>query len=144
MKPLLTVIMVLSIFWSACKKEGSPVSKVNDIIDTSAQVKLKGILMDGPYGTAQGEIKIYFKNGLYTLALEDFLVSNGPDLHVYLSKEMPPINFIDLGKIKSTNGNQVYPISGTPDFTLYKFALIHCQQFNHLFGTSDLKLTATQ
>ena len=66
-------------------------------------------------------------------------ISNGPDLHVYLSKEAFPVNFIDLGRIKSTSGNQLYTISGMPDFVQYKYALIHCQRYNHLFGSALLK-----
>ena len=66
-------------------------------------------------------------------------ITNGPDLHVYVSKEKLPVNFIDLGKLKSIKGNQVYTIPGMPDFTAYKYALVHCQQYNHLFGSALLQ-----
>jgi hypothetical protein len=26
-----------------------------------------------------------------------------------------------------------------PDLSVYKYALIHCQQYNHLFGSAALK-----
>jgi len=72
------------------------------------------------------------------LKLENFSTSNGPDLKVYLSTASSPSGFISLGSIKSTNGNQVYEIAGTPDFTRHKFVLIHCEGFNHLFGSAEL------
>jgi hypothetical protein len=49
------------------------------------------------------------------------------------------MNFIDLGRLQSTSGNQVYTIQGNPDFTQYKYALIHCQRYNHLFGSAELR-----
>ena len=65
--------------------------------------------------------------------------SNGPDLKVYLSKELQPVNFINLGALKSVNGNQVYDVTGMPDIMEYKYALVHCQAFNHLFGSVELR-----
>jgi hypothetical protein len=70
--------------------------------------------------------------------VENFGTTNGPDLKVYLSKAASPQEFISLGDLKSTNGNQVYDIPGTPDFKKYRFVLIHCERFNHLFGSAEL------
>ena len=95
--------------------------------------------MNGPYGTVSGAAKIYLKNGAYTLALENFTASNGPDLKVYLSQEANPVNYISLGSLQSTNGNQLYPVNSQADFSNYKFVLIHCEQYNHLFGSALLQ-----
>jgi Electron transfer DM13 len=86
-----------------------------------------------------GSVKIIRDSGRLSLALQDFMSSNGPDLHVYLSQEEQPVHFIELGKLKSTNGNQLYEIPGQPDFKVYGYVLIHCQQYNHLFGIALLK-----
>ncbi|HEX2606064.1 MAG TPA: DM13 domain-containing protein, partial [Flavisolibacter sp.] len=98
-----------------------------------------GTLMNGPYGTVSGSINLYERSGSYVLGLKNFSTSAGPDLHVYVSKEMIPVNFIDLGKLKQNTGDQFYAIPGNPDFRAYRFALIHCQQYNHLFGYTELK-----
>lgn len=45
-----------------------------------------------------------------------------------------PVTFISLGKLKSTSGNQLYGVPGTPDFMEYKYICIHCKEFNNLFG----------
>ena len=86
-----------------------------------------------------GTAKVYKQNNQLLLALVDMIISNGPDLHIYLSKEADPINFIDLGKLKSTNGNQVYEIPVNTDLSMYNHALVHCQLYNHLFGNTELK-----
>lgn len=115
------------------------VSNPLDTTANSAMLKYSGRFMNGPYGAVSGQVKIYQQNGTYSLALEGFNSGNGPDLKVYLSKEMTPSTFISLGSLRSTNGNQVYPITGVPDFTQFKFVLIHCEQYNHLFGSAELE-----
>ncbi|MEO7562004.1 MAG: DM13 domain-containing protein, partial [Ferruginibacter sp.] len=78
------------------------------------------------------------ENNKYVLKLADFRSDNGPDLKVYLSKGVSPTAFISLGDLKSTNGNQVYDIPGTPDFTQYRYVLIHCEKYNHRYGSAEL------
>lgn len=140
MKQLL-LLAFAAITFTACKKEATTTIPGMDTIDSSAMIKYMGTFGNGPYGTVRGTAQIIraANNGPFSLVLKDMSISNGPDLHVYLSKEVEPINFIDLGKLKSTSGTQVYSINGTPDFSQYKYALVHCQQFNHLFGSAELK-----
>jgi len=138
MKKLLTWSIPVLVLFTACKKEKTNTSVVSmDPVDTTAQLAYRSVFTDGPYGTTMGVAKIFKKNNNYSLVLDSFSVNSGPDLHVYLSKERQPINFIDLGVLRNTNGTQVYTISGMPDFMEYKFALIHCQAFDHLFGSAN-------
>lgn len=123
----------------ACRKEGASTTPLNENVDTTGVQKYAGTFSNGPYGATSGQAKVYLQSGKLVLALENFSVNNGPDLYVYLSKEIQPVNFISLGKLRSTSGNQVYDITGMPDFSEYKYALIHCQRFNHLFGSAELK-----
>jgi hypothetical protein len=139
MKKILPILITGCVLFTACKKETTSSTGVStDTVDTTAQLKYRGAFTNGAFGSTMGIVKIYAKNSAYSLVLDSFSVSNGPDLHVYLSKEMQPINFIDLGTLRTTSGTQVYSISGMPDFTEYKYALIHCQQYNHLFGSANL------
>ena len=159
------VIMVLLVVVVAvaCKKEQlAPTVTLNEVIidtsangggsgggtgsggttggtDTTAVLKYLGSFNSGPYGSASGKAEIYkTAANVFVLQLSNFNVSNGPALHVFVSKEAMPVNFIDLGVLKSTNGNQVYTIPGSPDFTSYKYISIHCVAFNHLFGSALL------
>jgi hypothetical protein len=132
-------LLIGAVLLIACKKNAAPTDPLNQTADTTAVTKYAGTFSNGPYGTVSGGAKIYLQNNMLKLALEGVSISNGPALHVYLSKEVQPVNFIDLGNLKSTAGNQLYEISSMPDFTQYKYALIHCQQYNHLFGSAELK-----
>lgn len=124
---------------SSCKKTATNYINESLLLDTTAVLKFEGNFIPGPYGTVNGKARIYLKENKYSVALENFTSSSGPDLKVYLSKERLPLNFIKLSNLRSTNGNQLYNITGSPDFTQYKYVLIHCEQYNHLFGSAELR-----
>ena len=125
----------------SCTKTTTPATTVDNPppIDTTVSVvEYTGSFQNGSYGTASGTAKIILTNGKYQLRLEGFSVSSGPDPKVYLSKELQPLNFLRLGSLKALNGDQVYDIPGTPNIMDYPYALIHCEKFNHLFGSALL------
>ena len=125
---------------SCTKQNGTTQQPATDKIDTSkAAVKYNGSFLSAPGETVNGTTLVLLEGGIYSLALQAFSVNNGPDLHLYLSKELQPVNFIDLGKLKSTRGDQVYVLSKMPDFSQYRYVLIFCQQYNVLFGSAELK-----
>jgi hypothetical protein len=125
--------------FTSCKKENTPTVALNEMTDTAAVLKYSGDFVSGPYGTVTGKAEIYKTATAIEVKLAGFNSSNGPALHVYISKEAMPINFIDLGALKSTTGNQVYAVTGMPDFMQYKYISIHCVDFNHLFGSALLQ-----
>lgn len=131
--------MLFFVFTACTKSNNTATIPLNEMLPPDSVLLVTGVFMNGPYGTVTGKAAVNIDNGVYTLSLEDVKISNGPDLHVYLSREIQPVNFIDLGKLKSTAGNQLYAISGMPDLAVYKYALIHCQQYNHLFGSAALR-----
>lgn len=135
----LTCILFITLIIVGCKREeNTPVEPLMERVDSLAVVNVKGKFMGIGGETVSGSAKIITSDGKHSLVLDDFKTNNGPDLHIYLSKEATPKDFIDLGLLKSVSGTQVYPITGMPDFTKYKYALIHCQQYNHLFGSALL------
>ncbi len=77
------------------------------------------------------------------LRFEDFEVTNGPDLYVYLTRTENPREdiargeFINLGKLKGTVGNQNYEINNLSED--YKTVVIWCKQFSVLFSFAVLK-----
>jgi len=144
MKQMFFLLLSIGFLVTSCTKQnGAPETTLNEMLPTDnnagSNAKYSGGFNNGPFGTVTGNARVYLKDGKYILALEGVAISNGPDLHVYLSKELQPLNFIDLGKLKSTNGTQLYDIPGNPDFAAYTYALVHCQQYNHLFGSAALK-----
>ncbi len=85
--------------------------------------------------SVQGKATIFLENDQFKLRLVDFSISSGPDLKVYLSKSNTPTDFVNLGNL---NPSTVYSIPKNIDIKDYKFVLIHCQQYNHLFAIAEL------
>jgi len=140
MKYILMVLIASATFFVSCVKENTPEIVLDNTVDTTvAMPQNNGNFMNGPYGSVSGMATVYNQDGKLVLALENMNISNGPQLHVYLSKEVQPVNFIDLGPLQSTLGNQLYNITGSPDLAQYKYALIHCKKYNHLFGSAKLQ-----
>lgn len=84
-------------------------------------------------------------DGSHLLRLEEFKVTNGPDLAVYLVKHADPANpaqvtsgFLNLGKLKGNVGNQNYVIPAGTDLSEYNSAVIWCELFGVLFSTAPL------
>jgi hypothetical protein len=140
MKKIILPAFVALIALTSCVKQNTPTTPLDNTVDTTvAMGRYAGMFINGPYGSVSGTAKIYLQGTQYKLALENVMISNGPDLHVYVSKEILPSTFIDLGRLQSVAGNQLYNIPDAPDFSQYKYALIHCKQYNHLFGSAELR-----
>jgi hypothetical protein len=89
---------------------------------------------------AQGIAKVIpIEGGGAVLRLEDLVVTNGPDLYVYLSTDKSASDFVNLGRLKANIGNQNYPIPVGTDLSKYDTVLIWCRAFSVLFGSADLK-----
>jgi len=53
---------------------------------------------------------IPIEGGGNVLRLGDLVVTNGPDLYVYLSTDKSASDFVNLGRLKANIGNQHYQI----------------------------------
>jgi hypothetical protein len=69
----------------------------------------------------------------------DLIVTNGPDLHVYLATDKGASDFVNLEGLKANIGNQNYAIPAGTDLTKYDTVLIWCRAFSILFGGTELK-----
>jgi hypothetical protein len=136
MKNLLVIPLLATILLSCKKKTDNPVT---DPVNPNATVLVKGNFSGNMSYTVSGTAEIVNDNNQKKLVLKGFSTNNGPDLKVYLATTTQAGNFISLGALKSTSGQQVYDISGMPDFAQHKFVLIWCQQFSVLFGAAELK-----
>jgi hypothetical protein len=137
----LIVLFVMVYCLEACQKEKfASTTILNENADTVASIIQMGVFADGPYGSVSGKAFVLRNaDNSYSVQLDSFMTSNGPDLHVYLSKQAMPVDFINLGKLKSTAGRQVYEVPGNPDLSAFKFVCIHCKAYNHLFGSARIQ-----
>lgn len=141
---MLVVVAVLSdlfyfrfhtYFQSNEVNEESPVA-VTDDLNTVVQGQFVGIDM---IHKGSGTAKIIEQDGKRYLRFENFEVTNGPDLYVYLSESKTPGNnlksidkYINLGPLKGNIGDQNYEIP--EPFRGYDTAIIWCQKFGVLFS----------
>lgn len=140
MKTMIMFIFV-SFLLISCIRENTATEDLMEMAPENATLKYSGNFIQGPYGNnVNGKAEIYEKGGTYTLVFNDsFTISNGPDLYVYVSKEQEPSQFVSLGKLKSVNGGQIYTFTNAVNFDEYKYAVVHCQQYNHLFSYALLQ-----
>ena len=86
---------------------------------------------------AQGIAKILEINGESFLRFEEFDVTNGPDLRVYLTPNGDVHDGIHLDKLKGSKGNQNYSLEDI-DTDVYDTVVIYCQPFGVYFGQAEL------
>jgi Electron transfer DM13 len=108
----------------------------------TAASALSGEFVGAGDGThhAEGVAKeISTEDGRKFIRFENFEVTNGPNLFVYLATDKNVSDFVDLGVLKANIGNQNYEIPDGTDLAKYKTVVIWCKAFSVLFGSADLK-----
>ncbi len=113
---------------------------MNDMMDsseTSVDI-IKSGSFDGLAGHfAEGTAKIIQVGDTTYLRFENFEVTNGPDLRVYLTPDGDVNNGIHLDKLKGSKGDQNYLLENI-DVDTYDTVVVYCQPFGVYFGQSEL------
>jgi len=125
------------------------VAKVETQI-ASEPVRLKsGQLQDQDrFHKGSGTATIYrLADGSQILRLEDFQVTNGPDLRVILTRSQNPEEagqvtgpgHLELAKLKGNMGNQNYSIPDDADFSTFNSVVVFCKPFRVIFSVASLE-----
>ena len=96
-----------------------------------------------PIHYGKGRVTVY-ENAVFLDS--DFEVGPGPKYHVYLvpkprirdSAAVTDTMFVDLGRLRSFQGSQVYRIPDGIDLKKYPSVVIWCEQFSVLISPADL------
>lgn len=99
--------------------------------------------------TATGTATIYqLPDNTRMLRLENFKVTNGPTLHLYMTRNPKPVeskdigtDYIDLGPLQANVGNQNYPVPTEVDLSSYRGLVIYSAPYNVIFSTAELRLS---
>ncbi|MBK8351416.1 MAG: DM13 domain-containing protein [Chitinophagales bacterium] len=144
MKKIFFGIIVLVIFFlSACKKDKTPnVAPPTSAADTagyfrfqeqtfmsSAHTTTGSLILFGNKASNPDTLMYYFRN---------FKTDNGPDLNVYVSQELNPVNYTDIGDLKATTGNFFYKVKATPSIQNSGYVIVWCVDFSVNFGYAQL------
>ena len=136
---------------AAAMKDAMPEAMAKSVPEAPAQpVKLKSGQFKGKdrFHTGSGAATIYrLADGSQLLRLEDFQVTNGPDLRVILTRAQNPEGagevtgpgHLELSKLKGNMGNQNYPIPDDADVSSFNSVVIYCKPFKVIFSVAPLE-----
>ena len=104
-------------------------------------------VVDGIH-TGEGTASIVrLPDGRRLLRLEDdFRVTNGPDLYVYLSAHPAPrssdqvhaFGAFEVGQLKGNIGGQNYELPADLDLSSFHSVVVYCRRFTTVFSTAEL------
>lgn len=118
-----------------------------------AETAVPRVFATGQFGVVdavhhgQGTAKLLaLPDGSHLLRLEDFSVTNGPDLYVYLSDQPAPRESgqlhehraFEVGQLKGNAGNQNYALPADLDLNAFASTVIYCRRFGVVFSTAQL------
>jgi hypothetical protein len=132
--------------------EGLPaVAAVPPVEAASMGAGSAGVLLSGAFHTVAHDTKgvatIHeLGEGRRVLRFTSFTTSNGPDVRVYLvaaddasdNETVTKAGFVELGKLKGTEGDQNYDIPADLDLSKYRAVTIWCRRFGVNFATAPL------
>ena len=136
-------------------------TRVNESLPTAAVAQMAptagvekagaGVLLAGMFHSVahetRGSATVHdLGNGRRVVRFTDFATSNGPDVRVYLvaaadasdDETVTRAGFVELGKLKGTEGDQNYEIPADLDLEKYRAVTIWCRRFSVNFATAPL------
>lgn len=135
------------LFDTEVQDELSPTLKAKlEITDQEVQVDDVEVISEGPFsitGTtghpARGEVEIIHSSEETLLYYTNYEGTNGPDLYIYLAKDLEARDYVDLGPQRGNKGNIVYSIPPGVDLSEYKYILTWCKAFGVLFDYAEIR-----
>lgn len=118
--------------------------KMAAVPESATKSKSGSFIKVDPFHKGSGEAAVYQTEEGPVLSLENFSVTPGPDLFVYLSKNTglkgtfaDVGEFVSLGKLKHSKGDQLYALP--ENYAEYGSVVIWCRAFGVHFSSADLK-----
>ncbi len=120
-----------------------PTRTVDDAMPAaSPELVARGAFASDSGHDVSGEALLYrADDGSLTVRLEGFETDNGPALEVWLVRQRTgdvAEGGTSLGALKSTNGNQNYPVPAGLDAERFAGVSIWCERFGVHFGAAPL------
>ncbi len=117
-------------------------------MQTAGAIKTGAFRDADSFHKGSGRATIYrLEDGSQVLRLEDFRVTNGPDLRVLLAVHPDPASrdeltsrgYVELAKLKGNVGNQNYEIPESVDVSAQMSVVIYCRPFHVIFSVAPLE-----
>jgi len=144
---LLQIILILSTIAFSCDSEDdmSPagMDMVMDMLPDDIGPIGMGTFTSYAHNLAGKAILLTDDAGKRVVRLEDFTMTSGPDVYVFISKSnnYSQANVIEVAKLTAgyTDSDINFEFDTSAYTSDYKFVLVYCIQFNSLFGYAELK-----
>lgn len=119
------------------------VNDPNPIVDNSSSTDpVRSVASVPVVGTAghpaSGTVRIVEADGKKYVRYENFKTINGPDIYVYLAKDIEAKEFVNLGRVRATEGNVNYEIPAEISVADYPYVLTWCKAFGVLFNSAKV------
>ena len=132
----------------------SPLALTRAVSESAPVQTVDARLAAGQFGVVDGIHQgegtaslLRLPDGRRVLRLEDdFRVTNGPDLYVYLSGEAAPRSSdqlhasgaFEVGQLKGNVGGQNYELPSDLDLSGFRSVVVYCRRFTTVFSTAEL------
>lgn len=110
----------------------------NSSITTSVQPTAPVNVIGTAGHPASGTVRMIESDGKRYIRYENFKTINGPDIYVYLAKDLDAKEFVNIGRVRATEGNINYEIPIEVRVEDYPYVLIWCKTFGVLFNSAKL------
>ncbi len=137
---VLGILVLVFLWWTV-----SPLFINKTVDDATPVVDLDQTDSAGPFfikdtaaHPATGEVLIIRDGDDTTVRFENYDGTNGPDLYVYLAKDLDAKEFVSLGRAKGNKGNINYQVPSNIDASEYKYVMTWCQAFGVLFDYAEI------
>lgn len=134
--------LISPLFINTKAYEAVPVSNIKNTPPTPPtlkEIEIKSAQIVGTSGhKASGSVRIVSDSNDTYLRYENFKTINGPDIYVYLSKDLDAKEYVSLGRVKATEGNINYKIPTGLNIKDYKYVMVWCKAFGVLFNYADI------
>jgi hypothetical protein len=124
-------------------------STTGTLTEATATPATPRVLRSGELGfvdaihNGKGPVRIIEVGRERFVRFEDVMLTNAPDVHVYLSREIggkwSESTSLYLGPLKATNGSFNYEVSASEDLSSYRSVVVWCRAFSVLITWADLR-----
>jgi hypothetical protein len=99
-----------------------------------------------PIHKASGKVTIFqLPDNSKVLRIEDFQVTNGPELHIILTRNANPVtaadvgtDYYDLGNLQGNVGNQNYNVPSEVDLSQYLGVVIYSEPYDVVYSSAAI------
>lgn len=110
-----------------------------EVPETKMLAQVQSAAVIGTAGhAASGTARIIEAEGKKYIRYENFKTINGPDLYVYLAKDLDAKEYVSLGTLRATEGNVNYEIPSSVNPSDYRYVMTWCKQFSVLFNYAEI------